>query len=197
MIVLLERGQNKIGSKRNSIRRLKDIYDMIDIKLVVTDIDGVWTDGGLYFDNQGNEFKKFNVRDGAATLLLRTLKIPVCIITGKDTEIVKNRAKSLKIDYLYQGIDNKYSKIKDLCEKLNIKMSQVAYIGDDFNDVKMLRAAGISASPSNASDYIKKEATWTLESKGGEGAFREFVEKILQHFGVLDDTVEKLLEGYS
>lgn len=197
MIVLLQRGQNKIGSESNSIRRLNDIYDMIDIKLVVTDIDGVWTDGGLYFDNQGNEFKKFNVRDGAATLLLRTLDIPICIITGKDTEIVKNRAKSLKIDYLYQGIDNKYSTIKELCKKLNIKMSEVAYIGDDFNDVKMLRAAGISASPSNASDYIKKEATWTLESKGGEGAFREFVEKILHHHGILDKTVEKLLEGYS
>ena len=196
-MVLLERGQNKIGSERNSIRRLNDIYNMIDIKLVVTDIDGVWTDGGLYFDNKGNEFKKFNVRDGAATLLLRTLKIPICIITGKNTEIVKNRAKSLKIDYLYQGIDNKYSKIKDLCDKLNIKMSEVAYIGDDFNDVKVLRAAGLSASPSNASDYIKKEATWTLESKGGEGAFREFVEKILQRFGVLEETVEKLLEGYS
>ncbi len=194
---MLERGQNKIGLERNSIRRLNDIYNMIDIKLVVTDIDGVWTDGGLYFDNHGNEFKKFNVRDGAATLLLRTLKIPICIITGKDTKIVKNRAKSLKIDYLYQGIDNKYSKIKGLCKKLNIKMSEVAYIGDDFNDVKMLRAAGISASPSNASDYIKKEATWTLNSRGGEGAFREFVEKILQHFGVLEETVEKLLEGYS
>jgi len=193
----MQRGQNRIGSERNSIRRLNDIYDMIDIKLVVTDIDGVWTDGGLYFDNQGNEFKKFNVRDGAATLLLRTLNIPICIITGKDTEIVKSRAKSLKIDYLYQGIDNKYATIKGLCDKLNIEMSQVAYIGDDFNDVKMLRAAGISASPSNASDYIKKEATWTLESKGGEGAFREFVEKILAHFGVLDETVEQLLEGYS
>ncbi len=170
---------------------------MIDIKLVVTDIDGVWTDGGLYFDNKGNEFKKFNVRDGAAILLLRTLKIPTCIITGKNTEIVKNRAKSLKIDYLYQGVDNKCATIKGLCKKLNIKMSEVAYIGDDFNDVKMLRASGLSATPSNASDYIKKEATWTLESKGGDGAFREFVEKILQHYGVLEKTVEKLLEGYS
>jgi 3-deoxy-D-manno-octulosonate 8-phosphate phosphatase (KDO 8-P phosphatase) len=82
------------------------------IKLVATDIDGVWTDGGMYYDNTGNEFKKFNVNDGAGVLLLKKLNIPVCIITGEETEIVKRRADKLKVDYLFQAAGNKYEIIK-------------------------------------------------------------------------------------
>lgn len=167
------------------------------IKLVATDIDGVWTDGGLYYDSQGNEQKKFNVADGAAMLLLRTLNIPVCIITGKDSPMVANRASHLKVDYLFQGIDNKCSKVESLCKELGISLHEVAYIGDDFNDVKLLRQAGISACPANASDYIKKEAQWSLNKKGGEGAFREFVERILSEHNLLESTVAKLLEKFS
>ena len=169
----------------------------MNIKLVATDIDGVWTDGGLYYDSQGNEHKKFNVADGAAMLLLRTLNIPVCIITGKNSPMVTNRAKDLKIEYVFQGVDNKCSQVESLCNELNIAMNQVAYIGDDFNDVKLLRKAGISACPANASEYIKKEAKWRLEKKGGDGAFREFVERILEENQLLTSTVDKLLENFS
>jgi len=169
----------------------------MNIKLVATDIDGVWTDGGLYYDSQGNELKKFNVADGAATLLLRTLNIPICIITGKDSPMVSTRAKHLKIDYLFQGCDNKCTKVEELCDELGITLKQVAYIGDDFNDVKLLRRAGYSACPANASEYIKKEAQVRLAKKGGEGAFREFVEKMLDQNGLLESTVDKLLKNFS
>jgi len=169
----------------------------MNIKLVATDIDGVWTDAGMYYDNGNNQLKKFNANDGAGVLLLKTLGIPICIVTGEETEIVKRRAEKLKIEYLFQGCDNKCSKVKSLCDELGISLKEVAYIGDDFNDVKLLREAGISACPANASDYIKKEAMWELKSKGGDGAFREFVERILSENNVLDSTVSKLLEKFS
>ncbi len=167
------------------------------IKLVVTDIDGVWTDGGMYYDNTGNEFKKFNVNDGAGVLLLKKLNIPICIITGEKTEIVRRRAEKLKIEYLYQGVQNKLSKALELCQELGLTLDEIAYVGDDFNDVKLLRKAGISASPPNAPAYIQKEAKWTLSKKGGDGAFREFVEKLLAHFDLLDETVKNVLDDFS
>lgn len=167
------------------------------IKLVATDIDGVWTDAGMYYDNENNQLKKFNANDGMAVLLLKTAGIPVCIVTGEETEIVNRRAAKLKIDYVFQGCDDKCKKVEDLCVDLGISLDEVAYIGDDFNDVKLLRKTGISACPANASEYIKKEAKWRLEKKGGDGAFREFVERILDENQLLDATVAKLLENYS
>ncbi|MDH5367631.1 MAG: HAD-IIIA family hydrolase [Cyclobacteriaceae bacterium] len=169
----------------------------MNIKLVATDIDGVWTDAGMYYDNENNQLKKFNANDGAGVLLLKTLGIPICIVTGEETEIVKRRAAKLKIDYLFQGCDDKCIKVSSLCDELGISLNEVAYIGDDFNDVKLLRKAGISACPANASEYIKKEAQWKLEKKGGDGAFREFVERILSENNLLESTVAKLLENFS
>ena len=166
------------------------------IKLVATDIDGVWTDGGMYYDNTGNEFKKFNVNDGAGVLLLKNLNIPVCIITGEETEIVKRRALKLKVDYLFQGAGKKYDIIKKLASDLNISMEEVAYIGDDFNDVEMLKHAGISAVPAGVTSYIKQHAHFEMTKKGGEGVFREFVEKILMDEGKLDEAVEKILNNF-
>ncbi|MDN5203256.1 HAD-IIIA family hydrolase [Fulvivirgaceae bacterium BMA10] len=169
----------------------------MNIKLVVTDIDGVWTDAGMYYDKQGNELKKFNANDGAGVLLLKALSIPICIITGEDTEMVKRRAEKLKIEYLFQGTQNKLQKVQSLCNDLNIQLDEIAYVGDDFNDVKLLRAAGLSACPANASEYIKREANWQLQKKGGDGAFREFVERILDHHNILESTVAKVLENFS
>jgi YrbI family 3-deoxy-D-manno-octulosonate 8-phosphate phosphatase len=148
-------------------------------KLVITDIDGVWTDGGMYYDQTGNEWKKFNTSDSAGVLFCKKLNIPVCIITGEETEIVKRRAEKLKIDYLFQGVGDKLTVAKKLCQELNINLSDVAFIGDDINDVALLKEVGISASPDNAPDYIKEMVSFTTAKKGGEGAFREFVETIL------------------
>ena len=101
-------------------------------KLVITDIDGVWTDGGMYYDQTGNELKKFNTSDSAGILFCKKLNIPVCIITGENTDIVKRRSEKLKIDYLYQGISNKLEVATSLCTQLNISLNDVAFIGDDF-----------------------------------------------------------------
>ena len=145
-------------------------------KLILTDIDGVWTDGGMYYDQTGNEWKKFNTSDSAGILFARKLKIPVGIITGEDTEIVKRRTAKLKIEYLYLGIADKLPVAKKLCEELGITLNEVAYIGDDIGDLELLKTVGVSSAPANAPDYIKKHVNYITNKKGGEGAFREFVE---------------------
>lgn len=153
-----------------------------DIKLILTDIDGVWTDGGMYYDQTGNELKKFNTYDGVGVSLAHRHNIPVGIITGEETEIVRRRAEKLAVDFLFQGCKNKLETIKSLCNELKITTEEVAYIGDDLNDVEVLEAVGVSAVPNSSPDYIKLHAKMTLHKNGGEGAFREFVETILNFY---------------
>lgn len=167
----------------------------MNIKLVLTDIDGVWTDGGMYYDQTGNEWKKFNTSDSAGVLFCRLLQIPVGIITGETTDIVERRANKLKISILHQGVKNKLQVAMDICHSMQISLENVAYIGDDLNDIELLKAVGIAGSPANASDYVKKHAHIVTGAKGGDGAFREFVETILKQHNLLDAAIEKFLEG--
>lgn len=148
-------------------------------KLILTDIDGVWTDGGMYYDQTGNEWKKFHTYDSAGVLLAHLLKIPVGIITGENTEIVRRRAEKLKVDFLYQGITNKMKIVMELVENMHITLADVAYIGDDINDIAVLSKVGFAGVPFSAPAYIKEVATVQLTLKGGEGVFREFVEKLI------------------
>jgi 3-deoxy-D-glycero-D-galacto-nononate 9-phosphatase len=147
-------------------------------KLILTDIDGVWTDGGMYYDQTGNELKKFHTYDSFGVLLCQKYNIPVGIITGENTIIVKRRSEKLNIDYLFQGVNDKLSVAENLCRTLNISLSDVAFIGDDVNDLELLLKVRISAAPSSAPSYVKKIVTIITEKKGGEGCFREFVETI-------------------
>jgi 3-deoxy-D-glycero-D-galacto-nononate 9-phosphatase len=165
------------------------------IKLVITDIDGVWTDGGMYYDNHDCELKKFNTTDSAGVIFLRLLGIPMAIITGENTEIVRRRAEKLKIEHLYMGVINKLKVAKDLCDKLKINLDDVAFIGDDLNDLPLLKKVGISGSPHNAPGYIKKYAKIITSKKGGDGAFREFTETILKQEKLLDLAIEKFLQN--
>ncbi|MDQ3048634.1 MAG: HAD hydrolase family protein [Bacteroidota bacterium] len=164
-------------------------------KLVITDIDGVWTDGGMYYDQTGNEWKKFNTSDSWGVAFCRVNNIPVAIITGEDTKIVERRAQKLKIDHLFMGVKNKLTVATTLCEKLNISLVDIAFIGDDLNDVSLLDKAGITGSPANAPDYIKKRVQIVTKLKGGEGAFREFVEIILEKNNILEATIQTVING--
>ena len=148
-------------------------------KIILTDIDGVWTDAGMYYDQRGNELKKFSTSDSAGIIFSNKLNIPVGIITGEDTEMVKNRAKKLRIDILFQGVSDKVSVAKEICKKYNISLEEVAYIGDDIGDYNLLKIVGFSCAPANAPDYIKNVVDYVTIKKGGEGAFREFVEHII------------------
>lgn len=148
-------------------------------KLILTDIDGVWTDGGMYYDQTGNEWKKFHTYDSAGVLFAHSINIPVGIITSEHTQIVQRRAEKLGIDYLFQGVNDKLSCVRQLCEVNNIDLSEVAYIGDDLGDIELLKKVGIAGVPASAPPYIRSIASLPLTKKGGEGVFREFVEKIL------------------
>ena len=161
----------------------------MDIKLFITDIDGVWTDGGMYYDQTGNEWKKFNTADSAGVIFLRLLDIPTAIITGEDTQIVQRRAEKLRIPHLYMGIKNKLKVATGLCSELGITLEQVAYIGDDVNDIPLLRAVGLSACPANAPSYVRSEVDWEIPVKGGDGAFRAFVERFLATSDQLEKAV--------
>jgi len=165
----------------------------MNIKLFITDIDGVWTDGGMYYDQKGNELKKFNTKDSGGVLFLHQLKIPVAIITGEYTKIVKRRSDKLKIDYLYQGVKNKLETAEKLCQSLGITLENAAFIGDDINDIFLLKKVGLSACPENSPEYVKKIVNWVLPVKGGDGVFRYFVEKYLDEIGEL----KNILKHYS
>ena len=163
-------------------------------KIFMTDIDGVWTDGGMYYDQIGNELKKFNTSDSAGILFLRYLKIPIVILTSENTEIVARRSDKLKIDRLCQGIKDKLGKAREICSELQIDLNDVAFIGDDLNDIPLLKVAGFSGSPQNAPDYVKLHSRYVTTKKGGDGAFREFVEMILFENNLLDKVITIHLE---
>ena len=149
-------------------------------KLILTDIDGVWTDGGMYYDQTGNEWKRFSTYDGGGVVRAHKNKTPVGIITSENTEIVANRSKKLCVDFVFQGVKDKLETVKKLCKSLNINLSDVAYIGDDIGDLDLLRSVGISSIPNGA--YIERFFTpmYTTSKRGGEGAFREFVDWIYE-----------------
>lgn len=148
-------------------------------KLILTDIDGVWTNGGMYYDGTNIELKKFHTYDSAGVLFAHHLGIPVGILTGEDTEIVRRRAEKLKVDYLFMGVKDKVAIAKSLCEEILIRMEDIAFIGDDLNDMCLLKQVGWAGVPASAPDYVKELANVSLKKNGGEGVFREFVEAIL------------------
>jgi len=152
------------------------------IKLFLSDVDGTLTDAGMFYGENGEEFKKFNTHDGKGFELLRNAGIKTGIITSENTKIVENRAKKLKVDYLYQGLEHKgkLDIAKEICQKENISLDEVAYIGDDVNCKELLQSVGVSACPKNALNEIKNIPNIIKLSKsGGDGAVREFIEEIL------------------
>ncbi|MAV65320.1 MAG: acylneuraminate cytidylyltransferase [Candidatus Marinimicrobia bacterium] len=160
----------------------------MEIKLIATDIDGVWTDARMYYTDQGDYMKAFSTYDGMAIQILKDLKIPVAILTSEDTQIVKQRAKKLGIKNVFINETEKLKRMHYLCKKMKIKMKNVAYIGDDLNDFDLLNNVGLSGAPSNSPILSKFCPDIITEKKGGEGAFREFVDTILNM-----NSVDKIL----
>ena len=156
----------------------------MSIELIVLDVDGTMTDSRITYSQNGDEIKSFNVKDGLAIVSWMKLGRKVAIITGRSSHIVQRRAKELHIEYFYQGVEDKLAKLELLCEKLNITMDNIAAIGDDLNDYKMLNAAKISFVPSDASGYVEKIATVILMRKGGDGAVREMIEYLIEKEGL-------------
>lgn len=154
-----------------------------DIKLFVSDVDGVLTDAGMYYTEFGDELKKFNTRDGMGFQLLRDHGIKTGIVTSESTGLVERRASKLKLDFLFQGRKHggKLQAVKNICDELNINLSEVAYIGDDINCYELLTEVGLAACPNDAVDKIKGiNGIMVLNSDGGKGVVREFAEYIIR-----------------
>jgi len=153
-----------------------------DIKLFLSDVDGVLTDGGMYYTENGEEMKKFNTRDGMGFQILREAGIKTGIITSETTKIVELRASKLQIDYISQGKKNggKLTATIEICETEGIDLSKVAYIGDDINCLELLSKVGYAACPSDAVKAVKNiPGILILSKKGGDGAVREFIEYLI------------------
>ena len=153
---------------------------MTNIKLFATDVDGTMTDACMYYAENGIELKKFNFRDGMGFKLLRDAGVKTAIITSENTSIVQKRADKLKVDYLSMGTWTKLDFVKNICSELNITLDEVAYIGDDINDIELLSAVKYKACPKDAVKKVKEIPNiLVLENKGGNGAVREFIEILL------------------
>ena len=166
-----------------------------DIRLIVSDVDGVWTDGRIIYLGEHREIKEFNVRDGLAVKLAQKAGIEVALVTSRNSPALERRARELGIVELRQGAANKLEEVQRLAQKLNITFDQIAYAGDDLPDLAPMSIAAISAAPSDAAPEVRAAATWKLESRGGKGAFRELVERLLRERGVWDAIVKDFSVG--
>ena len=149
------------------------------IKLMVTDIDGVWTDARMYYSADGEIMKAFSTYDGMGTYLLQKAGIPTAIISGEDSAPVATRARKLKLEDVFLGIDDKLKVFETLLDKYKLTPEQIAYIGDDINDYTVMQVAGLTASPSSTPAFHILKPDILLDRAGGDGAFREFADLIL------------------
>ena len=154
------------------------------IKIVLTDIDGVLTDGGVYFGDKGQILKKFHIRDGMGVNILLRNNIPTIIVTKEKNEINKQWASSMNIKKIYQGIIKKETIIKKICKNFDVSPNQLAYIGDDVNDIELLNKVGFSATPNDGNFEVKKICDYICKSKGGEAAFREVADLVIDAQGL-------------
>lgn len=164
------------------------------IALIITDIDGVWTDGSMYYTEFGDEFKRFNTSDSVGILLAREAGIPVVIMTGENSKSTKNRAKKLNTECLL-GVKDKLTTARALTEKMGITLKEVAFIGDEINDIPLLKAVGLSGCPASAPDYTHAITDISIETNGGFGAFRDFVIHVLKKNGQFKDAFNALTKG--
>lgn len=173
---------------------MKKIFDAAKkIKLLVTDVDGVLTDGSLIFDDEGRELKKFHVHDGLGLKLLMQHGINVAIISSRESSIVSKRAKELGIQHLYQGHDDKRQPLQDIMQTLQLQPDQVAYVGDDLMDLPLIKFVGLGIAVANAHPWVRKHAQWQTVAAGGQGAVRECCDLILR----AQNHLNTLLEQYS
>lgn len=149
------------------------------VKLLVSDVDGVLTDAGMYYSAEGDRLKKFNTRDGRGLAMIRAAGVDVALLTGENSPIVARRAEKLHIDKVLLGIDDKLTALGALIGELDLDWSEVAYIGDDLNDLDVMRRVGFAACPRDAARAIRAVAHYRCETLGGAGCVREFVEHLL------------------
>jgi len=162
-----------------SSRRTPRVANLRRIRLFATDVDGVLTDGGMYYSDSGQQMKRFNVWDGMGLALMRQAGLILGIITTEKTKLVALRAKKLQITEVHQGVWDKLEVLKELGKRYGVTLEEMAFIGDDINDFEALQAVGFSASPADGRLEIRKSVHYVCKAKGGEGAVRELADMIL------------------
>lgn len=163
------------------------------IELVIFDVDGVLTDGGLMLGENGNEYKVFHVRDGLGLVMLRETDCHIAVISGRSSSIVSERMAALGIEYVYQGQNDKGKALEDLLNKLSIDAKTTAYVGDDFIDLPAMRRVGLAIAVADAHPLVIKHADWITKENGGRGAAREVCELIMYAKGILDSKIQHFL----
>ena len=153
------------------------------IRLFATDVDGVLTDAGMYYTESGDELKKFNTRDGMGIKLLQRAGLVTALVTQEATKLVVRRGEKLAIPEVHQGVTDKLTVLRAMAVRNGITLNEIAYMGDDINDLVALRAVGFSASPADAMPAVRKAVSYVCRAKGGAGAVREVAEMILEAQG--------------
>ena len=162
-------------------QNLQNIKKCKDIKLVISDVDGVLTDGGMYYSTKGEIMKKFNAKDGMGVELLRKNNIKTILMTKENSSIVIKRGKKIKADKIFIDMDNKEMKLDQICNSLSLTPSNIAYIGDDVNDLNIMKLVGFSACPADAEQEILDISNYICKKEGGKGVFREVTNLILKN----------------
>ena len=163
-----------------------------NIKLVLLDVDGVLTDGRLYYGNSGEELKAFDIQDGLGIKLLQKGGVKVGIITGRRSALLQRRAEELAISPLVQGREDKWLALNELIEDLGVSLEEIAFVGDDLPDLAVIKRVGLGITPANGSHLVASQADWQTKNSGGDGAVREVAELILS----AQDKLESILAAY-
>ena len=164
------------------------------LKLLILDVDGVLTDGKLFFDHQGNEYKSFHARDGHGIKLLRQTGVEVAVISGRNSPSVALRMKNLGIEHVYQGHENKIAAFNELLEKVGITADQAAHVGDDLLDLPLMSRVGLAVAVADANYAVIERAHWCTALPGGQGAVREVCDLIMQAQGTFDSVLQTYLK---
>ena len=167
-------------------------FDCSKIKLLISDVDGVWTDGTFYKGTDGIEFKRFTVLDGVGIAMARAADLKIALISGRYSPATEERAKELEIEDLYNGRLNKIPDYDELKAKYNLENDAIAYIGDDIIDIPVMRKVAVPIAVANAVTEVKSIAVYTTQCTGGTGAFREAVSWILEQRGQMDDVLKRM-----
>lgn len=165
-----------------------------NLKLLILDVDGVLTDGRLFFDNEGNEYKSFHARDGHGIKLLRQTGVEVAVISGRQSKSVALRMKMLGVEYVYQGYENKLGALTELLENTGVNPEHIAYIGDDILDLPVMSRIGLAIAVNDANFAVKERADWCTSLAGGQGAVREVCDLIMQAQGNFESVLDQYLQ---
>lgn len=192
-----------LGARHGRSRHDGECYDaspmagVHDIQLIISDVDGVWTDGKIIYAGERNEIKEFNVRDGLGAKLAQKAGLAVALLTSRRSHALERRAREIGIVELHQGAVNKLEETEKIAKKLHVGFDRILYAGDDLPDLAPMTRAGISAAPADAAPEVLAVASWKLRCTGGTGAFRELVERLLRERGEWESLVKEFSIGES